>query len=231
MSKRLAPLVQPQQPFDAGAVHPAGCAGIPGPAATPAMRRLGIHIRGQRVRLDHIGVDARPAARALDGIEAIQDLVSGCAVSQHAERDRAPRGSLVVLAAVFAARRQIAPDVAGIERRGVEGGRQQQDADRLSGATDAPRPTPWPGGRAPGSRRARQHAPALRDGIDAALGRRRAAQRRAVVEVSAPIPRAVPPMLFERGAQTVACAQTSAARARPRRGPWRSRRTKAGSRT
>ena len=103
-----------------------------------------------------------------------------------------------VLAAVLADARQVAADVAGIHRGTIEGRSQQQDhacvaadqmrADRVHGAFVTS-----------GRRRSREHRPGLRDGIDAALLVLRRAEGRAVVEVGAPVPVAVPGPVERRG--------------------------------
>ena len=51
-----------EDPFETGAIQPAGRTRVPGPAAAPGMRRLGVHVRGDHVGLDlvalHVGARA-----------------------------------------------------------------------------------------------------------------------------------------------------------------------------
>ena len=107
----------------------------------------------------------------------------------------------------------IALDVAGIERRLVERRREQQHqpvvaahqifVDRRHGARGA--------GRVGG---AGDHAPGLRDRIDAAFAVRGRAERRAVVEIGAAIPVAVPAVALQRLLQRRRVRRQSRARAR-----------------
>src|SRR6478735_246219 len=97
-----------------------------------------------------------------------------------------------VLAAILTQAGQVTPDVTGILRRNaVEGRGEQQDRpvgiadqllfDRVHGGAGACR-----------IRSFGEHGPALRDGIDAALGILLRAQRRAIVEERTTVPGAIP---------------------------------------
>ena len=57
-----AVLAEPEDPLQAGAVQPARGAGVPRPARAPDVRRLGVDVRAQRVRLALVAVDVRAAA-------------------------------------------------------------------------------------------------------------------------------------------------------------------------
>src|ERR1700683_2818104 len=51
------------------AIHPAGSAGIPGPAATADVRSDGVHVRRNNVGFDLVAMHVGACARAVDGIE------------------------------------------------------------------------------------------------------------------------------------------------------------------
>ncbi len=137
-----------------------------------------------------------------------QQLPGALAVAQGGKRHRRPDRAVGVLPAVLAHARHVAADVAGIESRLVEGRIEQLDqrvvaahqalVDRLHGQARALALSSAPG----------QHRPALRDRIDPAFGVARRTERRAVVEVGAAVPLAIPAVLLDVLAQA----------GRPRRG-------------
>ncbi len=164
----------------------------------PTWRRLGVDVAGQRrtARPCSGGSPAR-VPRVVDRVEQREQLGGLVAVAQRGEGEHAPDRGVGVLAAVLAHAGQVALDVAGIERRVVERRREEQDqpvaaahqelVDRRHGARRARRV----GG-------ARDHRPGLGDRVDPALVVRGRAERRAVVEVGAPVPVAVPGLALER---------------------------------
>ncbi len=103
-----------------------------------------------------------------------------------------------VLAAVFANPGHISLDVAGVQRRVVEGRREQQDQVVIRAGRDARRPTAMARRARPGSA-----APEI-TAHDCAIASMRAgiaaggAERRAVVEVGAAVPAAVPRLSLDR---------------------------------
>src|SRR5439155_22468200 len=56
------PKAESQDRFDAGLVHPAGRAGVPGPPATTHVRRLGVDVRRHHIRFDLVAVNAGASA-------------------------------------------------------------------------------------------------------------------------------------------------------------------------
>jgi hypothetical protein len=116
-----------------------------------------------------------------------------------------PDRGVGVLPAVFPHAGHVAADVAGIESGGVEGRVEQLD-EPASRRTSVRPPPAWRGAHAPDCVSlpvaAGQHRPALRDRVDLAFGVRGRAQRRAVVEIGAAIPGAVPAVLFDALAQS-----------------------------
>ena len=135
-------------------------------------------------------------------VEHLDRLVAGA----HArEREHCPDRAVRVLAAVLADAGRIAADVAGIRLGAVEGRGEQEDealgtahqvrADRVERLLGAAR-----------RREAGEDRPRLRERIDAAFLVLCRAERRAVVEVAAPIPLAVPGELQHR---TEACDLSS----------------------
>ncbi len=219
---------QAEQPFDARTIQPARRAGVPGPSAPADMRRDGIDVGRDHVRLDPITIRAAARAAAIDRIEQREQIRGAIAVAHLREREHRPRGRMRVLAAVLPDARRIALDITGIDRRTIERRCEQQGqaivaADQLrfqrvhclSGAHRV--------------RRARQHAPRLRDRVDRAFGVAGRAERRTVVEVAAPIPCAVPSRIGKRiaqrgGTRRPARRQVGRAARRGERGERRERR-------
>ena len=109
---------------------------------------------------------------------------------------------------------RIALDVAGLERGvGIEG-RREEEGDPVV----RPHQLALGGGdRGRGVRRvggAGEHRPGLGDRIDPAGAAARGAERRAVVEIGAPVPGAVPAVLFQRGLELPRRGRASARRGR-----------------
>ena len=134
-------------------------------------------------------------------------------------------GRVGVLAAVLADARQVALDVAGVHRLGVERRREQEDQPSLAVDQPGVRRTPSPGGRDRGRprRRARPTTAASESIWQAALLGR--AQRGAVVEVGAAIPVAVPGVGLAGGGQLARPAGAGRRPAPSRRAPRPARRT------
>ena len=130
------------------------------------------------------------------GLIIVVELPGALAIAQGREGHRRPDRAVRVLAAVLAHARDVAPDVAGVEIRPVEGRIEKLD-QRVVAAHEALVDGVHRHPRALGIARAREHRPALRNGVDPALDVARRSQRRAVVEVRAPIPLAVPAVLLE----------------------------------
>jgi len=132
-------------------------------------------------------------AIAAPGVERVS-------LAEGGEGDHRPRSGMGVLAAVLPDAGRIALDVSRIERRALEGRREQQ-RQALVAANEL---LVHDGHRTPGAGRLRrpgQYGPGLRDRVDAALVARGGAERRAVVEVAAPVPIAVPALPLERSAK------------------------------
>ncbi len=127
----------------------------------------------------------------VERVDRLEQFERALAVAAQRGGEHRPERGVRVLRAVLAYTGQVALDVAGVVRHVIERRREQHDqprvvahelvlerahrlllARRIAGAGD--------------------HAPALRDRIDAALLARARAERRAIVEVGAPIPFAVP---------------------------------------
>src|SRR5436309_14177449 len=65
--KRAAPDAEAQDPLDAGAMHPARGARVPGPAAAAHVRWLGVDVGRHHVRLHLVAADAGRRGGGLDG--------------------------------------------------------------------------------------------------------------------------------------------------------------------
>ena len=82
---------KPEDPLEPGAVHPARRAGVPGPAAAPDVRRLGVDVGGDDVGLDLVAVDARARARVVDRVQDREELAGLVAVARARRRPSPPR--------------------------------------------------------------------------------------------------------------------------------------------
>ena len=76
--RRSPSQTQSQDALDAGALHPSGRAGVPGPAAASDMRRRRIDIGGDDVGLDLVAVDIGPRAGVVDRIEQARTAPPPC---------------------------------------------------------------------------------------------------------------------------------------------------------
>ncbi len=157
----------------------------------------GIDVRGDNEGLDLIALDLLGRARMVDGIdqrEQLRGLVSRAELRKGEDR---PHGGMAVLPAILAQARRIALDVAGIERRLVEGRREQERQAVV--ATDE---MLFQGSHrhrgAHGIGRARQHRPGLGNGIDPAFLVRLRTEPGSIIEGRAAIPFAVPRFALER---------------------------------
>ncbi len=148
------------------------------------------------VAREHIGfapiaLDGRRLAGVVDRIQEVEHLDGLVAGSDLGQGEERPHGGVRVLTAVLADAGRVTADVARIGLGLVEGRRQQQDdaeraahemgADRVEGALGAARRD-----------QAGQDGPRLRQRVDATFGVPRRSEGRAVVEIPAEIPVAVP---------------------------------------
>ena len=122
---------QAQQPVDAGAVHPAGRPRVPGPAATPLMRRGGIDIGGYDIGLDLVAGRRLWGQRVVDGVEQRKQPARRIAIAQPGMGQHRPHRGMAVLTAILAQTGRIALDIAGVQRRAVEGRGEQQCKPRI----------------------------------------------------------------------------------------------------
>ena len=142
-------------------------------------------------------MQARARRSVIDRIEEREQLACAVAIAEQSISDQDPQRGVRVLPAVLAHARHIPFDVTGIERASIKGRREEYDetiaapdqilfdrSHRALGAVHVGR--------------AGDDAPTLRNRINAALFVLRRAERRAVVEVRAPVPVAVPCLGFER---------------------------------
>src|SRR5207244_12891391 len=90
--KRAAPDAEAQDPLDAGAMHPAGGARVPGPAATAHVRRFGVDIGRRHVGLHLVAVDAGARAGGVDGVKDREQLARLVAVAERRARAHGPDG-------------------------------------------------------------------------------------------------------------------------------------------
>src|SRR5207247_10654994 len=114
-----------EEPFDPGAVHPAGGARVPGPSSAADVRVLGVDVGRGDIGLHLVAIDARARARPVDRVQDGEELVRLVAVPQRGEGHHGPDRGMRVLAAIFANAWRIASYVARIERA-VEGRSEQE---------------------------------------------------------------------------------------------------------
>ncbi len=192
-----APARESEDPLQPDAIHPAGRAGVPGPAAAPAMRWVVVDVPRDGVGLGLVLLDLRGGARVVDRVEHVEELDRLVAAPEARQGEDDPLGRVRVLSAVLADSRQVALDVARVEGRAVEGGREEKDD--LRGAPDQLRAHRVH--RALGAlfrRGAGEDSPGLCHRVEPALVVLGGPERRAVVEVGAPVPLAVPALLEHR---------------------------------
>ena len=193
----------------------------------------GVDVGGHDVRLDAVYVATRlRRCRAwLTGLISRKAPTPALASPIAAKAITVQIGGVRVLAAILAHAGDVALDVAGIESRFVERRIEKLDRAERRGGPGGGRAAPWPDACRFGSPGAGENRPALRDGIDLAFRIGRRAERRAVVEVGAAIPLAVPAVLFDIAAQPAGFERVACRRRRRRRRRGRGRRTASARRT
>src|SRR5213594_1656701 len=188
---------EPENPLEPGPVHPPRCAGVPGPPPAADVRRFGIDVPRDDVGLDLVAEDGGRRTGVIDRVHEGEELGRFVAITLCGERNDRPDRRVGVLPAIFPDTGRIALDVAGLQRRAVE--RRREKEYEAVPSTDERFIDRGHGLLA--SRRvdaARDHAPRLRDRIDAARIVDGGPERRPVVEVRAPIPAPIPGLSFER---------------------------------
>ena len=164
------------------------------------MRRDRVDIGGQDVRLDLVDGHGRRIARVVDRVDHVEEFPGELALVRLRECHGRPHGGVCVLAAIFAHAGNIALDVTGIEPGLVEwrieklhdGGvaTHQSLVQRLHRRA-----------RALEAGRTGKYRPALGNRVDLAFVITCRTERRAIVEIGAPIPGAVPAIGLDRLAQ------------------------------
>ena len=86
---------EPEDPFEAGPVHPSGRAGVPGPSAASDMGRRRIEVGADDVGLDLVAVNRVGRARMVDGVQHREQLAGLVAVAEHGEGDHRPEAPCV----------------------------------------------------------------------------------------------------------------------------------------
>ena len=172
-AQTVAAPTQAEQRLDEQLVHPAGRAGVPGPAAAADVRRRRVDVAGDDVRLDLVGRDPLGASSPWrSGSSSVEERPRALAVAERGERHRGPDRRVRVLAAVLAHAGHVALDVAGRAaarcRTAASSSRTSRVVARARGAACS-ESIALRG--ALGRCRAREHRPALRDRVDAALAR------------------------------------------------------------
>ena len=190
-----------QDPFDPGAVHPAGRARVPGPAAPAHVGRDRIHVGGDDVGLDLVALGRRRCQGMVDGVQQREQSGGLGPVAQPGKREDGPHRRVAVLAAVLAQARRVALDVAGIALRSGRKAAQTAGPGRRRGGSarssmDAIAVAARSGSAAPDST---AHDWAIESIAHSPLSLR--AEPGAVVVGGAAIPLAVPGLALQRLAQ------------------------------
>ena len=143
--------MQAEDRFEDRAVQPGGRAGVPRPAAAADVGRPAVDVAGDDVGLDLVALDALRVLGVADRVEDRQQLGGAAGRSPSCgERLHDPGGRVRVLAAVLADARQVALDVAGVDRLGVERRGEQEDQPVLRGRPAVSSTASIARGRAPG---------------------------------------------------------------------------------
>ncbi len=192
MTSRSPSPAQAEDGLEDRAVEPGGRAGVPGPAAAADVGRAAVDVAGDDVGLDLVALDAlRDPGRGGSGSRDRRSSTASAALAELRRTPGRPRWPRGCTGRRSRGCRQVALDVAGVERLVVERRGEQEDQPPV--AVDQvfvdglQRPA--------GPRRiagAGEHGPRLRDRVDPAGDVLRRAQRGAVVEVGAAVPVAVP---------------------------------------
>src|SRR5262245_36297923 len=167
--ERGAAKAKAQQPLDTRAIHPAGRAGVPAPAAPSRVGRLGIDVARDDVRLDTVAVEPSARARVVDRVQDREQLPRAIAVAEGGECHDRPDGGVRVLATVLPDAGGVALDVTRIPRSAVERWSEEQD-DRLLAMDEIFFDRVHGARRAVGIGDTRKPRPRSRDRIDATLG-------------------------------------------------------------
>ena len=193
----VAGQVHAEDGFEAGAEHPAGGPGVPGPSAPAHVRLHRVDVGRHDVGLDPVALGLQGSDRVVDRVDEREELAGPVRASQCSPGEHGPHGGVRVLPAVLPHPGRVCPDVARVGGGLHEGWGEEashlllvQDevpVDRVHGRA-SPLGVPGTG----------QCRPALGDGVDPALLALGGAQWGAVVEVAAAVPAAVPACLLER---------------------------------
>src|SRR4051812_41550609 len=168
---------EPQDPLEAGPIHPPRCPGVPCPPAPADMWWFGINISGDDVGLDLVPVNASASARMVDGVQDCEELTGLVPVAECGERENGPDRGMGILTPVFADAGKVSFDVARVQVSAVEWRGEEEDEaviathemllDRCHGTRAARRLSGT-----------RDDAPGLGDRIDAAFSVRGGAEWR-----------------------------------------------------
>ncbi len=113
-----------EQGFGDQAVRPARGAGVPAPAATPAVRILRVDISGHRIMFCFIAIDSLSAEAVIDRIDHRLQLPRAFNIALSGEVHYRPDSAVGVLPIILPYARQIAANVVGVRTVAVELWRQ-----------------------------------------------------------------------------------------------------------
>ena len=160
-----------------------------------------VHVGGDDVGLDLVGCGALRRPRMIDGIDHRRQLPGAVAVAERRECHRSPDRAVGVLAAVLSHAGNVALDVSGVERGRVERRIEKLDQAARRDEPAADRPSPSRCASAPDL--AAPESTAQLCAMESIWHSSLLAEPSgdAVVEIGAPIPVAVPCVLFDRSPQ------------------------------
>src|SRR5690349_15955033 len=164
----IAVLSEAENRFETDTIHPACRAGVPCPAAAAEMSSGGIDVSGHDEWLDLVYRHFLRGQSVGEWVEHLKQRERTIAVATEGRGEHRPQRPMRVLGAILAHARDVALDVPRVVRALVEWRREQHEqscvlADQmfLEGLHRLRLPCRRAG--------AGQHAPALRDGVDATL--------------------------------------------------------------
>src|SRR6185312_10501567 len=196
-AQRVALLAEAKDGLQPRAVQPRRRTGVPGPAAAAGQRAHRVHVGAGDVGLDLVARRRVGIVAVTDRVEEPEQFARAVAVAQRGPGEDRPHRAVRVLAAVLAHAGRIALDVAGVLLVVLVERRREQAREPMFAIHQLALVRGHRLRRVRGIGGAGQHAPRLRDGVDAAGVAGVRAKRCAVVVIAAAIPGTIPG-LFQR---------------------------------
>ena len=117
------------------------------------MRRFGINISSDDIRLDLVPVNAGAGVRVIDRVQEREKFAGLVAVAECREGEDGPDRRMSILAAVFADAGQVSFNIAWVGARLVKRRGEEEDEPVVAIERDISRPPPWRALHEPAQRR------------------------------------------------------------------------------